>query len=528
MTKRAPVVALGFDAMEGPLVESLVAQGRMPNLSALRARGTRAEVRSRPKGFLSMVWPTFITGQTLGAHGWYFNKPWSRKDQRLRFVDPSWIPIEPFWNDVEKGFRMALLDVPFSTSTPTDLNGVFLGGWQAHDDFGTISHPPGLHAELRRKFGAPAMGPEIFGPQNRRTLERQRKEGLESLHQFARIVRDFLSRERWDLLVAVFGGSHRAAHYLWSLDEADLSGTDEATRARLAGARDEIYEAADRALGEVLAAVPPDGRILVFALHGMERNPGWPEHFPAMVRHLHARGRGAAPRVGLVYRIKKALPWNWVRQVTMRLPSSIKHSLVPLWSRKMLDWSATKFFALPVDLNGYLRVNLRGRDAAGIVDPGKEYEALIEQLSKEFLSFRDMRDGGAIVSTVERVDDLVGKDAPRRSELPDLVVRWTDRVAHGCPGLKSCYGTLALDPLAPLPSGRSGNHTPGGWLVAAGPGIAPDRTLSTVDSADLPATLLAWMGANIPDRFEGRPIPELAGYAEETLSQPAARGESSS
>jgi arylsulfatase A-like enzyme len=85
-----------------------------------------------------------------------------------------------------------------------------------------------------------------------------------------------------------------------------------------------------------------------------------------------------------------------------------------------------------------------------------------------------------------------------------------------------------LDPLAPLPSGRSGNHTPAGWLVAAGPGIAPDRTLSTVDSADLPATLLAWMGANIPDRFEGRPIPELAGYVEEILSQPAARGESSS
>jgi predicted AlkP superfamily phosphohydrolase/phosphomutase len=178
----------------------------------------------------------------------------------------------------------------------------------------------------------------------------------------------------------------------------------------------------------------------------------------------------------------------------------------------MFDWASTPFFALPVDMNGYLRVNLRGRDAAGIVEPGREYDQLIDRLATEFMTFRDMRDGGPVVASVERVDDLVGRDAPRRADLPDLVVRWTQRGAHGCPGLTSCYGTIALDPLARLPSGRSGNHSPAGWLVAAGPGIAPGRSHATVDSTDLPATLLSWIGAEIPGRMEGKPVPWLTDH----------------
>lgn len=510
MKDTPPVIALSFDAVELSLVERLLDEGRMPNLAALRERGAMARVSSRPAGFLSMVWPTFFTGQTLGAHGWYFNKLWSSRDQSLRYVDPTWLPIRPFWDDLGEEFRCALLDIPFAHGPPKAFNGVFLNGWQAHDDFGQQAHPPDLFRSLSRNHGKPALTPEIFGPQNVRTLERQRKEGLASLDQFSEIVGELLEKERWDLLVAVFGGAHRAMHYLWSLDEADLSGASPDEIRRLKGAREEIYEAVDRVLGRVLQSVPTEARVLVFALHGMGRNHGWAEYFPAMVSHLHARGGEArAPKQGWIYRLKKALPWDWVRQVTMRLPSSVNHRLVPLWSRRMYDWSSTRFFALPVDLNGYLRVNLKGRDREGIVEPGREFDELLDRLSEEFMSFRDLRDGAPVVRAVERVDDLVGPDAPRRSDLPDLVVQWTDTYADGSPGIRSCYGELRLDPDRPLPSGRSGNHTRNGWCVVSGPGLKRDALPDEIDSADLPPTLLDWMGAPIPERMEGAPLDEL-------------------
>ena len=509
MKPEGPVIALGLDAMEGSLVDRMLERGRLPNLAELRERGAYAEVRSEPPGFLSMVWPTLSTGQTLGAHGCYFNKLWNPSEQRLRYLDPTWLPNRPFWDDLGAAFRVAVMDVPFSSTPGPGFQGLFVNGWQAHDDFGKLSVPRGLHRDLRRRFGAPVMRAELFGPQDVRTLKRQLREGVESLEQYGQIVAEVVASESWDLALAVFGGAHRATHYLWTLDEADLSGAESEDLDRLKGAREQIYEAADRAVGVVLKAAPIDARIIVFALHGMERNRGWAEHFQAMVSHVHGRGRDPAPSEGLMYRLKKALPWRWVRQVTTRLPSSVNHAVVPVWSRRMLDWSSTRFFALPLDLNGYLRINLRGREAEGIVEPGGELEELLDELCEDFMSFRDLRNDQPIVARVRRVDDLVGADAPRRYMLPDLIVQWTDCYSHGSRGVRSRYGELRWDPDEPLSSGRSGNHTHAGWLVAAGPGVQAGRLSSPVDAVDLTATLLDWMGAPIPERMEGSPVREL-------------------
>jgi predicted AlkP superfamily phosphohydrolase/phosphomutase len=97
MTPHSPVIALGLDSAEGSVVERLLDEGRLPNLSALRARGVHGRVRAEPDGFLSMVWPTLLTGQSIGAHGWYFNKLWSHEEQRLRYLDASWIPSRAIW-----------------------------------------------------------------------------------------------------------------------------------------------------------------------------------------------------------------------------------------------------------------------------------------------------------------------------------------------------------------------------------------------------------------------------------------------
>ena len=515
MNGEGPVLLLGMDATEITLVEAMLEEGELPALAALRSRGVWGGVRTRPEGFLSMVWPTFFTGRPLGDHGWYFNKLWNPERQRLEYASTDWLPLRPFYQDLDPGCRVALLDIPFMSPPAHAINGVFLNGWQAHDDFGQHSFPADLWADLRRRFGPPAMKPEIFGAQTVGTLLRQRLEGIESLEQFGGVCRHVLGRESWDLLVAVFGGAHRATHYLWSLEEVDAAGAEPGDVARLEGATRELYRCWDRVLGEIVSAAPPQTRILVFALHGMGPNRGWAEYFGRMVAHVHGRGRDAPPKEGLVYRLKKSLPWPLVRQLTRRLPSSVNHALVPLWSRRMLDWSRTRFFALPVDLNGYLRINLRGRDAEGNVEPGAEYDALIDELTDAFASFRDLATGQPIVATIDRVDELVGPDAPRRWMLPDLVVRWTDARAHGSPGVRTMYGELRWGADHRLPSGRSGNHLARGWYAAAGPGIPAATDPDVRDTVDLMPTAFHWLGADPPAHFAGSPIPILTGEGAE-------------
>jgi len=56
--------------------------------------------------------------------------------------------------------------------------------------------------------------------------------------------------------------------------------------------------------------------------------------------------------------------------------------------------------------------------------------------------------------------------------------------------------------LGPLPTRRAGGHTPDGFAIIAGPGVAP-ADLGWRDSRDLPATLLDLLGRTSRAPIEG-------------------------
>src|SRR5919106_2679928 len=237
MRDRSSVILIGMDATEIELIDRLVAGGRMPTIAALRQRGRYGRLQTHPPVFLSLVWPTFYTSQPLGHHGWYFNKLWRAEHQRLEYVSPQWLPNRVFWEALHPSHRVAVLDLPFAPRPPVRLNGVYLNGWQCHDDFGAQEYPLGFRGALRRRHGRARLRPEVFGEQTAQTLLAQRREVLETNAQFAGICVDLLERERWDLFLAVFGATHRGTHYVWDLSQIDTEDLDETTRSTLRGAR---------------------------------------------------------------------------------------------------------------------------------------------------------------------------------------------------------------------------------------------------------------------------------------------------
>lgn len=513
MKETSPAVLIGLDATEITLIDQLVEDGQMPNLAALRQRGRCGRLQTHPSMFLSMVWPTFFASMKLEHHGWYFNKLWRAENQRLEYVDPQWMPIPSFLDGLGSEYRVAVLDLPFAAHTPREVNGVFMSGWQCHDDFGRTCFPTGIWAETVRKFGKPRMTPEVFGEQDAQTLLAQRSEVLETNQQFADICEDFLRRQRWDLFLTVFGAPHRGTHYLWDLSQIDTEGVDPKTLEMLRDARDECYTSWDAALGQVMAAAPSDARVLIFSLHGMEENNGWFEYLPQIVQRINDGGRPAeAKKPGIVYRVKRALPWRLIRQVTRRIPHAWNKALVPLWSRKMCDWSRTRYFTLPVDINGYIRLNVRGREAEGIVDPD-QFDDQCNALREALMGFRDIDSGQPVIADVLKVDEVIGRDAPRRNVLPDLVVLWAGgRGAAESNGVVSDeYGEIRWGRGKKFSSGRSGNHTHHGWYVALGPDIEPGQCQAVHDTLDIMPTVFQWMGATPPGFFQGKPISELAG-----------------
>lgn len=511
MSAPNPVVMIGLDAADLDLVRRLAGEGRLPTLRRLMDSGCFGALAGTAALFAGGVWPTFYTGKDVPWHGLYHNKLWRQERMRVEIAEAEWFPEPPFWERLEgSGLRLAVLDVPMTVATPKALNGISLAGWGTHDVIARGAWPASLWDELERAYGGPRMPAELFGAQTPRTLERLAGELVAATEQMAGIGSSLLARERWDLFLLVFGAAHRGGHYLWDLSQIDADRLEPGRRARLEGALQRIYEALDRGLAAVLAAAPADARVMVFAVHGMGRNTAWADYCADILGRVQSGGAGAPPRRGLLYSVKRRLPWPLVRAVTTRLPAALQAGLVKLWSGSMFDWRTTRAFPLPMDHAGYVRLNLRGREPDGIVEPGAEYLALCQQLAAGFESFRDLASGRPIVRRVHRLDELAPPEAPARERLPDLLIEWADVSPVESPGIVSeRYGALRWPPAGRLPSGRAGNHRPHGWFVATGPGIIPGSVAHGRDIRDLVPTAWRWLGTPGGDAYPGTAIPEL-------------------
>jgi predicted AlkP superfamily phosphohydrolase/phosphomutase len=510
MSGRAPAVLLGLDAAEYGLVQRLAAAGSLPNLARLLGHGRTGVIRGEAERFAGAVWPTFYTGQPVSRHGLYHNKLWRQERMRCEIAAQDWCPEPPFWERLRgRGRRVAVVDVPMTVARPAPIDGISLAGWGTHDVIARGSWPERLWRDIETALGRSAMPAEQFGQQSAVTLARLARRLRAATSQAAEIGARLYRQEPWDLFLLVFGATHRGGHYLWDLSQIDAGGLSAGRRRARAGALAQVYRAADAGIGRILELVPPEARVLVFALHGMGPNTAWADRCPEILARILAGGDGdAAPRRGLVYAAKQAIPWRVARAVTARIPPELQARLVPLWSARMYDWRTTRAFPLPMDHAGYVRVNLRGREPQGIVSP-EEYPVLCEEIAQGFLGFRDAVSGQPIVRQVHRLDELAPADAPARRRLPDLVVEWADVPPGSAPVIRSDrLGELRWSSPR-LPSGRAGNHRPDGWFVATGPDIAPGRAAAVHPIVDLVPTIYRWLDLEPDPVFAGRPIPEL-------------------
>jgi len=506
----APVVMIGWDAADWRLVQALAGAGELPTLASLLRDGVHGALRSVAETYAGGVWPTFYTGKGPEWHGIYHNKLWRQERMRCETVNPAWLPERPFWERWARGSgaRVCAIDVPMTLGQPAEIDGIQIAGWATHDLVSRGTAPPGVWRDLRRRFGRPIMEPEHFGPQTPDSLRRLRRNLVSGTRQQGALCADLLARERWDLFLAVFGAPHRAGHYLFDLSqlsEQNAASLDRESRLELAGGLVGVYRACDEALARILDAAPAGARVLVFAVHGMQKNRGWSDLCPALVDRMQRGGASDAPKHGLLYRLKTALPPRLAEDAVSLLPLSVRQRLVSVWSAKMFDWSRTEYFPLPMDQAGYLRVNLRGREAEGIVDPGAAYDALCDRLTEDLLTWCDLASGRPIVSEVHRAWRDAPPEASHRDGLPDLVVTWSDELATESPGVTSPrFGEVRLPARGRLPSGRSGNHRNEGWFAAAGPGVGAARNDGHI--VDLASTVHEWLSLDAPADLTGRSL----------------------
>ena len=495
------ICVLQFDAASVAVLERLEAEGRLPHLAEILARGRRAELATPATDFAAGAFQTLYSGVELADHGIFYPFQWSPSEQRARPAGAFTAPPAVWERLARIGLRTLAID-PYEIRPPAEASGVYVSGWGFADRvvLPRWSRPAGVGRRLERRHGRGPGATEIFGRPRPRTLLRLRERLIAAPARTAALAEDLLARERYDLAWLTFSAAHLAGHQFWDLSQVDADRLDREERARLATALDDVYVAVDEGLGRVLAALPPGTDVIVTSAVGMDVNTSRADLLPQMITAVLSGGAPASNGAGAIWRLRASAPPGLRAAIAGAIPDRAALELTARLELRGHDWAQTRAFAHPADNQGYVRLNLRGRERDGVV-PGEDADEQLAELAAGLKSFHDP-DGAPAIASVERTaDTYVGRRADR---LPDLVVRWAQRPATRIDALHS--GRFGVVRRHGHGTGRAGNHPPGdAWAILI-PGrsrhVEPRRPPRLVDIA---ATVAVVTGAEL-EGLAGEPL----------------------
>lgn len=519
-TPPARLLVIGIDAASPDLLDAWTADGTLPNLATLVKRGVTARTRGLDGFFVGSTWASLYTGTNPAQHGLHYQMQLIPGSYRLEDrAKGAFVERDPFWRVLSRaGRQVAVLDVPLSRREQS-LDGVQVVEWGGHDAFfGYSTLPVELASHIEARWGTHPAGASCDaagrGAQEYLAFVASLEEGVRRKTQW---TSELLARGEWDLFMQVFTESHCVGHQCWHLHDTAHPAHDAGIAALTGDPLRAVYRAIDEAVGSLVGQAG-DARIVVFAAHGMAHRYG--AHF--LLRDiLFALGAAAPPAEPLRARARDIAARVW-----HRLPSRMRALLSPVRARVApgdsrhpatpsigVDFAKSRCFPLSNGLAvSGIRLNLVGREPTGVLEPGIDADRFIEQLGQDLLAIVDDVSGAQLVSRVLRTRDLYAGE--HIDALPDLLVEWNDAVANGSTALGGARARVrARSPRIGTIEGandyaRSGEHRPGGWLVAAGPGINPMRLERCPSLLDLAPTFAHLLGVALPGA-EGSPIPEI-------------------
>jgi predicted AlkP superfamily phosphohydrolase/phosphomutase len=508
-----PVVVIGLDSADPDVVRRFMAQGHMPTLAALAARGALSPLWSSAEAFACAVWPSLLYGVQPGQHGLFGGYPLIPGTYRVRTTDVALNAHEPFFvgSGGSAPARGVVLDVPKSHTSRAPAT-TMLVAWGAHAARAAPdSWPEALVGEVNAAVGRyplPLLSQEddVHTHAYYRTL---RERLLAGVRARSALHRHMIARAPFDVLFTVYGETHAVGHRYWHFMDEKHAWHDPAAPAIFKDAIRDVYAAVDASLAELLELVPKESTVLVVSSHGMQSTRHMPIFLPQVISRLlpassAKKGRatkGMLSRAALTARrlappalraaVKQRVPWNVRQLVRARYLEAVCG---------VDQWRYQRAFCTPSEDNGYIRVNLRGREPAGLVEPGAEMEDLLAELTEELSQLVDADTGERVIEAFVRPQQIYS--GPHTTRMPDLVARFTP----GSPVMRLASPRLGLLERSSSLLHRSSEHRPDGFVIARGTAAAGSPAPNIVDIAP---TVLRMMGRAAPAHLEGRDLVEL-------------------
>lgn len=516
------VLFIGLDAADRELVERWCDEGWLKNIAALRAAGTWASIRTTADVLHVSAWPSIFSGAPPDEHGLYHAYVMQPGQQAPVRPRPEDCAVPFLWRVLDRlGIRCIVMDA-FLTCPLDHFGGVQVVDWGSWTHFSTPTiTPETVKRSIQQQFGDyPAEDHSQVGMTPPPDPDGFRQRLLSAVSKKTRVVKWLMANEAWDLLLVVFGECHPAGHYFWHYQDASYFAYPERCAEAMRTALRDIYVALDAAIGELCAEAGGDTTVFVVSGDGMGPNYSGSHILSDLLTRMRlmnepaqesgAAGGQAAGRVaprGLLSRLRGAVPKEFRAAVSRHLlPRWVNERLSLHWKTADIDWARTRAFPIENANEGYVRINLKGREPLGTVEQGGEYERLCATLAGMARSLNNPANGRPAACAVHKTDDLyIG---PCRPTMPDVIINWdpearvtTELATEGYGVARAAQPGFAVSPF------YSGNHRPNAFMVVAGPAIRSGAVLENAGVLDLAPTILAHFGVPPADHMQGKALP---------------------
>ena len=262
-----------------------------------------------------------------------------------------------------------------------------------------VSQPPSFSRELAKRFGVyKTLGwsMDTWALNEMRIDEKTFLEDVYSTEgKFAEIMHGLLDDGDYRLYVHVFELTDRVAHVFWRYLDPEHPAYDPVTAPQYKDAVLDAYRFMDREVGQALQRMGPDDVLLVLSDHG-----------------FHTWHKSVNYNTWLVKNGYMVLKDD-------RADSQKK--LEDLFGRGQfwpnVDWKRTKAYALGL---GDVYLNVKGREAQGIVEPGAEYDRIRDRLQADLEAWVDPETGDHPVRRAHKREEIYNGFDP--DLIPDLLL----------------------------------------------------------------------------------------------------------
>jgi predicted AlkP superfamily phosphohydrolase/phosphomutase len=516
------VLFIGLDGSTFDVLDPLMAAGVMPRLKRFLDEGVRGLLETTIPPITPTAWVSWMTGKNPGKHGVFEFLLRRKGSQSLPDTPVSSRARDgvPFWDILgQMGKRAIVTNVP-CTYPPAMVNGLMISDFLTPRGRRDFTFPGSLIEEIESKFGPYQLYiTEVYSPGN---VDKILDQLFGELEYKTKVNRYLMNQYGWDVFATHYWSTDRFQHELWHLLDRSHPFFDQKEHDANIDRINEYWHAVDSTLGELFDEVGDEASVFMGSDHGFGPIRKFlcfnvwliNEGFLVLKRDAMTRFKRAIFRLGLTpdlaYRSAMKLGLAHLR---LSVGVTNRSSLMKLANRFMLsledvDWSRTVAFSK--GNYGQIFINLRGREANGIVEPGPEYERVMDRVIRKLRELTDPETREPLIGPVWRREDLY--TGPHTEESPDIQFLPSD-MANKPLGTLDLTSNKFITPVY----GNSGDHRMHGVMMGRGPELRRGVVVEGARIIDYAPTILHTFDVEVPSDMDGRVLEEI--FTEEYIAR---------